>query len=142
MPAKAPAASKNQDEDVTMSKEQIILNKKEVNPLLGELVMSAGSLSNLTGLYEEMRVDLEGNDNCQLYIDPASLSALQPGGMALAQNVDRSLFEFESVISQAERAGPKTDAEPSGQNGGTNHVAGVFDLLCDCSSNAILKIWW
>ena len=104
-----------------MSNEQIILNKREVNQFLGELVMNAGSLSNLTKLYEDMRADLEGNGDCQPYIDPVSLGALQRGIIALAQNVDRSLFELECVMSQAERAGSKADAEPSGQNGGANH---------------------
>ena len=85
-----------------MKTEKIILDKKEVSEFLNELVLNAGSLSSLTRLYEEMSADLEGNGDCQPYIDPTSLGALQRGIMALAQNVDRSLFEFECMVSQSE----------------------------------------
>tara|TARA_Y100001001_G_scaffold142392_1_gene147033 strand:- start:80 stop:373 length:294 start_codon:yes stop_codon:yes gene_type:complete len=92
-----------------MNNQQIILDKKEVSDFLNELVMNTGSLSNLTRLYEEMSADLEGNGDCQPYIDPTSLGALQRGIMALAQTVDRSLFEFEQVVSHASEYAPEPE---------------------------------
>lgn len=44
-----------------MKTEKIILDKKETSEFLNELVLNAGSLSNLVRLYEEMSSDLEGN---------------------------------------------------------------------------------
>ena len=93
-----------------MKTERIILDKNEVSDFLTELVLNAGSLSNLTRLYEEMSADFEGNGDCQPYIDPVSLGALQRGIIALAQNVDRSLFEFERVVSHASEYASETEA--------------------------------
>lgn len=92
-----------------MNSEKIILDKKEISRFLNELVLNTGSLSNLTRLYEEMSADLEGNGDCRPYIDPASLGALQRGIMALAQTVDRSLFEFEQVVSHASGYASETE---------------------------------
>ena len=83
----------------------ISLNRDEAKNLLNEMQLNAGSLANMTRLYEEMHADYEGNGDCQRYIDPVSLGAFTRGIMALAQLVDRQVFELEGLFGRGEEKG-------------------------------------
>lgn len=94
-----------------MNSEKIVLHKAETTKLLRELALDAGSLSGLTALYEEMRADLEANPECPEYLNSVALGAMQRGVMALAESVDRAVFELGCIVSQSETLEPETAAD-------------------------------
>ena len=86
-----------------MNQDKIILSRNETVEILNELQLNAGSLSTLAATYENLRAGFEGSGECPRYIDSVALGAIQRGIIALSGVVDRSVFELDSIVRQADR---------------------------------------
>ena len=84
-----------------MTTQNAQIKNPKIIAALNELQLDAGTLTTLTKLYEELRADFEstggGIDGEGRVLNTVELGALQRGIIALAEKVDKSVFELDCM---------------------------------------------